>query len=148
MFSSTWIAYLAFLGSSERSISTSSIVFNLNLDHEHTVKLSSRFTGRIFELAINNGYCTEKCGKHYAKKTTKIMKKMITVAKILTMSQRLDVTERKYFSNSECAASMFNSDSSTFVSIRIMLSSCSKTGVEHDIMGCYLTCLMAQSIKL
>ena len=51
---------MAFLGSSERSISTSSIVFGLKFDNQKVVKLSSRFTGRIFELAINNGVLHRK----------------------------------------------------------------------------------------
>ena len=54
------------------------------------------------------------------------MKKTMTVAKILTMSHLFDVTDRKYFKSSPWAASIFISDSSTFASIRIIDSSCSK----------------------
>ena len=52
------------------------------------------------------------------------MKKMIIVANTLTISHLLLVTERKYFSSSVCADSMFISDSSTFESIRMIVSSC------------------------
>lgn len=52
-----------------------------------------------------------------AKKTTKIMKKTISIRKIFIISQRFDVTDWKYFRISECAASTFSCVSSTFPSI-------------------------------
>ena len=53
------------------------------------------------------GYLVGSC-KFYAKNTTKIMKKMITVAKIFTISQRFDVTDRKYLNFSLIISSKFD----------------------------------------
>lgn len=52
-----------------------------------------------------------------AMKTTNIIKKIISTAKILIISHRLDVTDWKYFKISEWAASIFTEASSTLESI-------------------------------
>lgn len=54
-----------------------------------------------------------------ARKTTKMMKKMMRMRKILTMSQRLEVTDWKYLRISEWAASTFSCASSTLASILV-----------------------------
>ena len=54
---------------------------------------------------------------NYVKKTTKIIKKMMTTMNILTMSHRLEVIPLKYLSSSVCAASTFVRASSTLSSI-------------------------------
>lgn len=52
-----------------------------------------------------------------ARKTTKMMKKTMRMRKILTMSQRLEVTDWKYLRISECAASTSSWAPITFSSI-------------------------------
>lgn len=50
-------------------------------------------------------------GRHrraQARKTTKTMKKTMRMRKILTISQRLEVTDWKYLRISPCAASTFS----------------------------------------
>lgn len=54
---------------------------------------------------------------HQARNTTKMMKKTIRMRKIFTISQRLEVTDWKYFRISVCAATTFSWASSTLASI-------------------------------
>lgn len=56
-------------------------------------------------------------GAAQARKTTKTMKKTMRMRKILTSSQRLEVTDWKYLRISPCAASTFSCASSTLASI-------------------------------
>lgn len=63
---------------------------------------------------LGEGRCK---GTAQARNTTKMMKKTMRMRKILTMSQRLEVTDWKYLRISECAASTFSWASSTLASI-------------------------------
>jgi len=60
-----------------------------------------------------------------AMKITKKIKKKIRTPKILIISHRLEVTERKYFKISPCPASTLRAASSTLASILSITSSCS-----------------------
>ena len=75
----------------------------------------------VYWLGFDKKLCTQslhsKSNNYYVRKTTKIIKKMMTTMNILTMSHRLEVMPLKYLSSSVCAASTFVRASSTLSSI-------------------------------